>query len=99
EMVEKWFEEDISIAIKRARRILGPEHFDKLDPVRQRIMVNMAFNLGNRLEGFKNTLAMIRAGDYVKAARNMEKSLWYRQVGRRSKELVKSMETGLPIQI
>lgn len=94
ELVEQWFTEDVNTAIKRARRILGEPHFERLDPVRQRVLVNMAFNLGNKLEGFKNTLAFVRAGNYVQAAQNMRKSLWYRQVKRRGEELAIAMESG-----
>lgn len=37
----------------------------RLDPVRQRVLLNMAFNLGLRgLLGFRNTLRAIQAGDY-----------------------------------
>jgi hypothetical protein len=36
----------------------------------------------------------VQAGDYIQAARNMEKSLWYKQVGNRAKHLVAMMETG-----
>lgn len=58
------------------------------------ILINMAFNMGwDRLIKFKNTLAYIKAKDYAKAARNMELSLWYEQVGIRAKELVLRMRT------
>lgn len=66
-----------------------------LDPVRQRIMVNMCFNLGiGGLLGFHNTLAMIEGHRYTEAAQNMLASKWARQVGDRAKRLSAMMRTG-----
>jgi lysozyme len=59
----------------------------------QRVIVNMAFNLGySRLKGFKRMLAAVSNRDYERAAKEMEDSKWYGQVGRRSKELCRLME-------
>lgn len=53
-----------------------------LTDARQRVLVNMAFNLGVQgLLGFKNTLALVKAGAYAAAAEAMLDSLWARQVG------------------
>lgn len=66
-----------------------------LDPVRQRILLNMCFNLGIKgLEGFVNTLAMIKAGRYADAAVNMLKSKWAGQVGARARRLSAMMRIG-----
>lgn len=66
-----------------------------LNPTRQRVMINMAFNLGvPGLLKFKNTLAMIKAGDYDGAAAGMLKSLWAKQVGNRAVRLSKMMKDG-----
>jgi lysozyme len=66
-----------------------------LDRVRQRVMVNMAFNLGiGGLCGFKNTLAMIRGGAYREAATAMMQSKWARQVGARASRLSAMMRDG-----
>lgn len=68
---------------------------EELNPPRQAVMYNLAFNLGiTGLLGFKNTLAMIRAGDYVGGASGMLNSKWATQVGRRARTLSKQMETG-----
>ena len=57
-----------------------------------RVLVNMVFNLGRpRLSKFKNMLAAVNANDYHLAAEEMIDSKWYRQVGRRSEELVEIM--------
>ncbi|UYY78400.1 glycoside hydrolase family protein [Sphingomonas sp. R1] len=63
--------------------------------VRQRVLLNMCFNLGiNRLLGFKNTLAKMQRGDFAGAAAGMRASLWARQVGARSTRLAAMMEKG-----
>jgi lysozyme len=66
-----------------------------LNAVRQRVLMNMCFNLGiSRLLGFRNTLRKMAAGDYAGAAAGMAASLWYDQVGVRAKRLVGLMESG-----
>ena len=58
----------------------------------QRVLVNMAFNLGrNRLGKFKNMITAVNEGNYSKAADEMVDSKWYRQVKRRGEELVEIM--------
>ncbi len=65
-----------------------------LDPVRQRVLMNMAFNMQGKLLGFRNFLAAAQRGDWARASAEMLDSLWARQVGDRSKRLAKMMETG-----
>jgi lysozyme len=66
-----------------------------MSDARQRVIVNMAFNLGiNGLLKFKNTLAAMEAGECKRAAAGMLDSLWARQVGDRAKRLAKMMEAG-----
>lgn len=67
----------------------------KLDDVRQRVLLNMCFNLGIAgLLGFKNTLGMVQRGDYAGAAGGMAASLWHRQVGARALRLESMMASG-----
>ena len=67
-----------------------------LDEVRQRVVANMAFNLGiGGLLGFKNTLAAMQRGSYAVAAAGMLSSKWAGQVGARAKRLAQAMETGV----
>lgn len=62
---------------------------------RQRVLVNMAFNMGiNGLLGFTNTLAMIQHGDFTGAANGMLASKWADQVGDRAKRLATMMREG-----
>lgn len=66
-----------------------------LDEVRQRVLANMAYNLGIRgLMGFRNTLSAVRRGDYAIAATGMIGSKWARQVGARADRLAVMMREG-----
>ena len=67
-----------------------------LDPLRQRVLLNMAFNLGvPGLLAFKTTLEHVRAGRFDRAADAMLHSLWAKQVGARAQRLAAQMRTGL----
>ncbi|MDR8747231.1 glycoside hydrolase family protein [Burkholderia multivorans] len=66
----------------------------QLDAVRQRVVVNMAFNMGGSLLTFTNTLAAIKRGDYAAAADGMLASKWASQVGARAKRLADMMRSG-----
>ena len=64
----------------------------KLDDDRQRVLINMAFNLGIKgLLGFKNTLAAVAQGRYSAAGAGMAASKWAGQVGARADRLVETM--------
>lgn len=78
-----------------------------LSDVRQRVLLNMCFNLGigrraepargikaGGLLAFVNTLAKIERGDFTGAAAGMRASLWARQVGARAERLATMMEKG-----
>lgn len=70
--------------------------WDSLSEARQRVLADMAFNLGLKgLLGFKNTLALIQRGDYDEAADNMLLSKWATQVGRRATTLAGMMRRGI----
>lgn len=65
-----------------------------LDEVRQLVLVDMVFNLGGRLLGFKNFLAALQSHDWSKASAEMLNSTWAIQVGGRAKVLARMIETG-----
>lgn len=70
----------------------------QLDEVRQRVILNMAFNMGTaKLMEFAITLANVRAGRYKEAAAGMRNSRWAKQVGARAERLAVMMETGSPV--
>ena len=63
-------------------------------PVVQKILIDMAFNLGlTKLNKFENLKEALLEGDYNKAADEMIDSEWYHQVGNRSKRLVDMMRS------
>lgn len=72
--------------------------FHRLDAIRQRVLIDMRFNLGpSRFRAFKQTLAAVASGDYVKASDSMLKSKWSQQVGQRARTLARMMATGLAL--
>jgi len=86
------FNNDIKSAIKSARSVVN--NFDSLPQKAQAILIDMAFNLGQEgLMKFKNMRAALEVNDYNKAAYEMKDSDWYTQVGNRSKELIKMMQS------
>lgn len=69
--------------------------FSDLDRVRQKVLIDMAFNLGvSGLLKFKKTLALVQSGDYEQAATEMLKSRWAKQVKGRAVTLASMMRTG-----
>jgi lysozyme len=75
-------------AAKDAFNYLGKDML-RLDPQRQAIIVDMAYNLGaNKLGEFKQMKKAIQSGDYNRAASEMKNSDWYKQTGRRARSHV-----------
>jgi len=70
----------------------------KLDPVRQRVMVNLGFmGIGNAKHGllsFRNTLAAIQQGRWDDAANGLLASKYARQVGARATRLAALLRAG-----
>ena len=68
---------------------------DKLDSVRQLILMDMAFNMGvPRLCKFKNMWAAIHEEDFITAAKEMLDSRWANQVKSRATKLAHAMHHG-----
>ena len=62
------------------------------DAVRRKVLIDMAFNLGiTGLLKFLRMIAALERKDYAVAAKEMENSRWYRQVGERGRRLVEMM--------
>lgn len=69
--------------------------FENFDPTRQRILVNMALNLGvDGLLKFHDTLRYCEEGRFELASRAMQDSAWYKQVGDRGERLAILMKDG-----
>ena len=68
---------------------------DRLDSVRQLIVMDMAFNLGvPRLCKFKKMWYAIHDSNFEAASFEMTDSLWARQVGNRAHKLSEAMKKG-----
>ena len=86
ERIDNVFKEDLGIAITDANVLFL--NLDSQPDQVQRVVVNMAFNLGrNRLGKFKKMITAVNEGNYIEAANQMVDSRWYNQVGNRSIEL------------
>ena len=69
--------------------------YRELDLIRQKVIIDMAFNLGlSGLLSFKNMVQALNCYDYDTAADEMVNSRWYEQVGQRGRRLVEMMRTG-----
>lgn len=75
--------------------ILGRKTWDQLSDARQRVIVDMRYNLGPKgLRSFVRTLAAIREQRYHDAAACMLESKWAQQVKGRAIRLAKMMREG-----
>jgi lysozyme len=94
QQVSAIFQEDTNDVVAQLNAHLP--WWDKMDEVRQRVIVNMCFNLGiETLLTFHNTLMFMELGNYSQAAANMQQSAWYVQVGQRAVRLTEAMKTGI----
>lgn len=89
--IDALYEADVRNALKVAKQI---ECFDSLDDCRQRIVMQLAFNMGTKLLGFKKMIAALNDGKYAVAADELQNSKWFGQVGRRGPETCFAMRTG-----
>lgn len=61
----------------------------------QTVLANLIYNLGyKKLSKFAETLGMIKRHEYARAADNLTKSAWHKQVGNRALELEERLRTG-----
>ncbi len=84
---------DIAVAVAVVRSCVP--NYGRLSDKRQRVLIDMAFNLGGR--GFRAFVSMrsaVAEGDFEAAAREMERSKWAGQVGARAKTLATMMRQG-----
>lgn len=65
-----------------------------LDVAREAALIDMCFNLGNKIKRFKKMLYYLENRDWKAAAYHAEHSLWYTQVKRRGRNIVKIIRTG-----
>ena len=88
------YENDLEIAYTDARNVVG-FRFDDLNPNRQAVIIDMAFNLGfGGLREFVKMITAVQESRYDDAADEMLASKWAKQVGNRAKKLAGMMRSG-----
>lgn len=84
---------DISKSERELDKAIG--WWRDLSEPRQAVLLGMAFQMGAAgLLGFKNTLSMVKSGDYTGAAANMLISKWAKQTPGRAKRMSDQMRLG-----
>lgn len=72
-----------------------PDLMDSLDSIRRVALLDLCYNMGwGVLSDFKNTLKYLKLGDYNQAAKNLEGSKWFKQVGLRGPRIVYMVQYG-----
>lgn len=87
--IEAWFKLDVDEAVRMAKMFCAS--FTALSETRQRVLVNMAFNLGARLMQFVRLRSALAREDWPAAVVSMRESKWAGQVGDRAKRLQAAM--------
>lgn len=87
--------------IKEVEQALSKyDWYTKLDPIRQKVLIDMCFNLGLAgLLQFRRMITALISGDYETAADEMLASKWAQQVGARAQRLARMMRTGQDYQV
>jgi len=84
---------DLKRCIEELKRTF--DWYDKLDLVRQDVMISLCFNLGlTRLLKFEKALAGMENSDWETARAEFMDSRWSTQVGQRAVELTDMLVTG-----
>ena len=77
-----------------AKRFVGEKTWNNLTLDRQKILTNMAYNMGEgTLKKFKKLQGAIRSGDWREAQVQMKDSSWSKQVKGRADRLIARMGT------
>lgn len=83
---------DIGHAERNLSRLVS--RWRDLDPVRQRALLNLSFNLGGRLAHFVGLIRCVEDRDWAQAAEHLKNSRWWRQVKSRGPRIARAIETG-----
>lgn len=89
---EEWLDRDVEEAVEVARKLFPS--FDDLSEERQRVLVNMAFVLGWKLNEFSMLKLAVSRRDWVWAAGEILDSSFARQTGARAQRLAQMMKEG-----
>jgi lysozyme len=68
--------------------------FSSLDEIRQAAVIDLCFNLGNKIAHFVNFASAMKVNAFDVAGDELMDSLWYRQVTRRGPRIVGMIKTG-----
>lgn len=95
----EWLAEQVCRAQlkEKEEEIRGRAWYVAADPVRQGVLLELAFNLGvPRLMGFRKMMAAVQLKDWTTAAKELKDSLWYKQVGpTRGDRLIRRLRDGI----
>ena len=81
EMIDALFVEDLAIAIREARFVVGNTFFDNLPVPRQIALVSMLFTLGrNKFLKFEPTIEAMKQHNWEEVANRILASKWARDV-------------------
>lgn len=90
--IDRWFTQDIESAEKIIDKMFP--FWKELDEVRQRALLNLAFNLGNRLWNFIAFIRYVGDRNWLAAGKELKKSNWWKDVKERGPRIRKMIETG-----
>jgi GH24 family phage-related lysozyme (muramidase) len=80
-VIQELFREDLAVAIRDAREVVGPIFFDSLTPARQMALITMLFTLGqNKFHLFQPTIDAMRREDWDEVSQHILLSKWARDV-------------------
>ena len=91
DQINNWYQNDVANAIAVCKKI---PCWATLDEFRQRILVQLAFNMGRKLLGFTHMITALTKGDFDTAATELQASEWYSEVGRRGPISVAALRNG-----
>ena len=91
DVCEELLEEKVYTLEKQLEKL---EWYRDLNRVRQKVIIDMFYNLGNDLFEFEKMIRAIKEGDFERAAAEMEDSKWHDQVKTRAIRLEEMMRTG-----
>lgn len=79
-IIDMLLDYSIEVAIDDLKTIFGIEKYEAFPDHVKRALTNMSFQLGyDNLSEFKNTIKLIKQGDYKRAAKEMLDSKWARE--------------------
>ena len=92
-MIDDLLEHDIDVATLDCRKVWPG--FDTFSENRQAALADFMFNVGiGTARKFVNANSAINSGDWAGAAKELEDSRWFRQVGDRARQIVTIIQEG-----